>query len=83
MAEKTNISICLGSSCFAHGNNINLKFIQDYLKENNLNADVDFKGQFCSGLCGEGPIVTINDEVYKGVDKIKLAEILDKTFKHQ
>ena len=62
-------------------NNVNLKFIQEYLKENNLNADVKFTGQLCSGLCGEGPIVTINNKVYKGVDKIKLAEILDKTFK--
>ncbi len=81
MAGKTNITICLGSSCFAHGNNVNLKIIQEYLKENNLNADVKFTGQLCSGLCGEGPIVTINNKVYKGVDKIKLAEILDKTFK--
>jgi NADH:ubiquinone oxidoreductase subunit E len=32
MEEKINITICLGSSCFARGNNKNLEFVQEYLK---------------------------------------------------
>ena len=36
MEDKKEIVICLGSSCFARGNNKNLEFIQEYLKVNNL-----------------------------------------------
>ena len=30
------IKICMGSSCFARGNDQNLEFIEKYIKENNL-----------------------------------------------
>ena len=30
------IKICMGSACFARGNADNLRFIEDYIKENNL-----------------------------------------------
>ncbi len=82
MEEKIEITICLGSSCFARGNSSNLKFIQDYLKQNNLTDKVTFKGQLCSKLCNEGPIIIINGTVYKKVNKIVLEDILDKTFKN-
>lgn len=81
MEGKIEITICLGSSCFARGNNSNLKFIQEYLKQNNLMDKVTFKGQLCSKLCNEGPIIIIDNTVYKQVNKIVLEDILDKTFK--
>ena len=45
MEDKKEIVICLGSSCFARGNNKNLEFIQEYLKVNNLKGKITFKGQ--------------------------------------
>ncbi|MBQ9254487.1 MAG: (2Fe-2S) ferredoxin domain-containing protein [Bacteroidales bacterium] len=83
MEEKVNITICLGSSCFAHGNNVNLKFIKDYLKDNNLMDKVNFKGELCNKLCNEGPVVVIDNVTYKGINKMQLEQVLDKTFKHQ
>jgi NADH:ubiquinone oxidoreductase subunit E len=80
MEEKINITICLGSSCFARGNNKNLEFVQEYLKENNLTDKVNFKGQLCSKLCNEGPVIIINNKTYKEVNKAKLIEILNSTF---
>ncbi|MBQ7984825.1 MAG: NAD(P)H-dependent oxidoreductase subunit E [Bacteroidales bacterium] len=80
MAEKKEITICLGSSCFARGNNNNLKFIQEYLKQRNLMDIVNFKGKLCSKLCNEGPVIIIDGQVYKEVNRIKLEDILDKTF---
>ena len=32
------IKICMGSSCFARGNNENLEIIETFIKENNLEA---------------------------------------------
>ncbi|MBP3254261.1 MAG: NAD(P)H-dependent oxidoreductase subunit E [Bacteroidales bacterium] len=80
MAEKKEITICLGSSCFARGNNNNLKFIQEYLKQRNLMDSVNFKGKLCSKLCNEGPVIIIDGQVYKEVNRIKLEDILDKAF---
>ncbi|MCH3924491.1 MAG: (2Fe-2S) ferredoxin domain-containing protein [Bacteroidales bacterium] len=80
MEKKIDITICLGSSCFARGNNKNLEFVQEYLKENNLTDKVNFKGQLCSKLCNEGPVIIIDGQVYKEVNKVKLMEILNKTF---
>jgi NADH:ubiquinone oxidoreductase subunit E len=52
MEEKKEIVICLGSSCFARGNNKNLEFIQEYLKVNDLKAKITFKAadRFASGI---------------------------------
>ena len=33
---KRKIVICMGSSCFARGNEENLRVIEDFLKSNNL-----------------------------------------------
>ena len=80
MEEKREIVICLGSSCFARGNNKNLEFIQEYLKVNNLKARITFKGQLCSQQCSKGPVVIIDGEMYTDVNKTKLMEILNTKF---
>ncbi|MEE0917349.1 MAG: (2Fe-2S) ferredoxin domain-containing protein [Bacteroidales bacterium] len=80
MEEKREIVICLGSSCFARGNNKNLEFIQEYLKVNNLKAKITFKGQLCSQQCSKGPVVIIDGEMYTDVNKTKLMEILNTKF---
>ena len=40
----TEIKICMGSSCFARGNADNLEFIEKYIKDNNLEADIEVYG---------------------------------------
>ncbi|HIW86686.1 MAG TPA: (2Fe-2S) ferredoxin domain-containing protein [Candidatus Onthomorpha intestinigallinarum] len=80
MEEKKEIIICLGSSCFARGNNKNLEFIQEYLKVNNLKSKITFKGQLCSQQCSKGPVVIIDGEMFTEVNKTKLMEILNLKF---
>ena len=80
MEEKREIVICLGSSCFARGNNKNLEFIQEYLKVNNLKAKITFKVQLSSQQCSKGPVVIIDGEMYPDVNKTKLMEILNTKF---
>lgn len=76
--SKLNISVCMGSSCFARGNSSNLEFIENYIKENKLEAEIDLSGSRCEGKCVSGPNMIINGVEYTEVDEDKLKEILDK-----
>jgi NADH:ubiquinone oxidoreductase subunit E len=75
---KTEITICLGSSCFSRGNGKNLELIQEYIKTKGLEAEVNFKGQLCTENCYRGPMLIINSQSYYEVTKNKLIEILEK-----
>lgn len=74
--SKLNITVCMGSSCFARGNAQNLEFIENYIKENGLEAEIELSGARCEGKCATGPNVTINGSEYNEVDEDKLKEIL-------
>ena len=79
---KPKISICLGSSCFARGNERNLEILEKFLEEHGLKdeTDVELEGCLCKGKCTEGPIITIDGTVYTGVSGGLLLDILQKTF---
>lgn len=79
MSKK--IQVCMGSSCFARGNNKNLQVITKYLKDNNLEAEIELSGLRCCNLCSKGPNLTIDGKEYDNVDTGTLIDILDKTFK--
>ncbi len=81
MNNKTEVVICLGSSCFARGNKVTLKEIEKYLKDNNLLDKVFFHGGHCFGKCAEGPVVKIDDEIHTGVTEISIIDILNNKFK--
>lgn len=74
---KTEIIICMGSSCFARGNKKTVSIIQDFLRKNNLYDQVFLKGNHCFGKCNAGPIIKINDKIYEGVTNEKIIEILE------
>lgn len=75
---KLNITVCMGSSCFARGNQQNLAFLEEYIKENNLDAEIELEGSRCENKCASGPNVFINGVQYTEVDIEKLKEILSK-----
>lgn len=75
---KTDITICLGSSCFSRGNGKNLEIVQEFIKNKGLEASINFKGQLCSENCSRGPMLIINDKSYYEVTKSKLIDILEK-----
>lgn len=77
---KPEIIICMGSSCFARGNEANLDVIENWLKVNGLKDEVDVKLGccLCQGECGDGPNVTVNGKKYHGVDKGIMLDILRK-----
>ena len=77
MSEKINITVCLGSACFARGNEDHLEYIEDYIERYNLDAKVEIAGSRCEGKCADGPNIIINGKVYNNMTAVKLKEILD------
>jgi len=80
MSDKKDITICLGSSCFSRGNGKTLQTVKEFLDEKNLNDLVFFHGELCTGNCSTGPILKIEDELYKDVDSEGAIDILKKVF---
>jgi len=80
MSSKIEVTIFLGSSCFARGNKNTLRIISQFIKDHNLQDKVHFHGVHCFGKCAEGPILKVGDALHTGVDEIKAIEILRDTF---
>lgn len=78
---KKEIVICLGSSCFARGNKQTVQLIKQYLKTNQLEDQVFFHGNHCTGNCTDGPIVKIDGKEYRNVSPDNITYILDNLFK--
>ena len=77
---KPKIVICLGSSCFARGNEENIKVVEDYLTRNSYQDEVDvgLSGTLCQGKCADGPNVIINGEFYSKIDPGVMLDLLKK-----
>ena len=76
--DKINIVVCMGSSCFARGNQENLAFLESYIEKNNLNADIELVGTRCENKCAKGPNIVINGVEYNEVTAEKLENILSE-----
>jgi NADH:ubiquinone oxidoreductase subunit E len=75
------VKVCMGSSCFARGNLENLNFLETYIKENNLDAQVELVGALCSEQCSTGPNIYIDEVLYSEIDEDKLKELLPNVLK--
>ena len=74
---KHEIKICMGSSCFARGNDKNLNFIENYITEKGLDAEIELLGSRCENKCATGPNIMIDGQYYNEVDEGKLQLIMD------
>ncbi len=70
------ITVCMGSSCFARGNMENLEFIEEYIKNNKLDAQIELAGSRCEGDCAKGPNIIIDGKEYNNITINDLEEIL-------
>ena len=73
----TEIKICMGSACFAKGNQDNLEYIKEYIEENSLDAQIQISGALCENKCDMGPRIIINDVEYTNVTREMLKDILE------
>ncbi len=73
------ITVCMGSACFARGNSENLEFIEQYIKENNIEAEIELSGSRCEGKCSIGPNILVDGKEYHNVTK----EVIEKILKNE
>ncbi len=75
-----NVTICMGSSCFARGNSRNLEAVRAWLAAHGHEAEVTLKGCRCGGKCGDGPNVWINETCHSGVTPEGVPALLAEAF---
>lgn len=80
MKTTIEIRICLGSSCFARGNDRVLEIMKAYIEEHHLKAEIDFRGHLCAGNCNKGPVVSIAGKTYYQVYPEMIESLLDSHF---
>ena len=82
MSSRPKITICMGSSCFARGNEKNVEFCEGFLAERGLRDEVDVElgASLCTGNCAQGPVVVVIGRVYTHVDRGVMKDILDGLF---
>jgi NADH:ubiquinone oxidoreductase subunit E len=60
--KPIDIELCMGSACFARGNNDTAISIENYIKKHGLDKKVTVRGALCEGNCLKGPNMKINGE---------------------
>ena len=64
------VQVCVGSSCHLRCAPEIVDMLQKSVDENSLDGEVILMGGFCAGKCNpRGVTVTVNDEVYPGINK--------------
>ena len=72
------IKVCMGSACFAKGNQENLECIKGYIEANGLEADVSIVGALCENKCEKGPRIIVDGIEYTNVSRENILGILNK-----
>lgn len=80
--SRPKITICMGSSCFARGNEKNVAFCEEFLSARGLRDDIDVElgASLCTGNCAQGPVVIVDGKTYTNVDRGVMKDILERTF---
>ncbi len=58
------VTICIGSACHLKGSREIIETLQELVKVNGLQRQVELNGSFCSGNCDYGVCVTVEGELY-------------------
>jgi NADH:ubiquinone oxidoreductase subunit E len=76
--KQLNIVVCMGSACFARGNNKNLAYLEKLQKENVLDINLELCGNRCENKCAIGPNIIINGKTYNKVTLKDLEYIISE-----
>lgn len=77
MKPKIEVTLCMGSSCFARGNNLLLDTLEQILEARGWRDAVTIAGQRCEDRCSSGPNIRIDGELYHGLDEGALLDLLE------
>lgn len=80
--SRPSVTLCMGSSCFARGNEKNLALCENFLAARGLRDEVDLVlgASLCTGNCADGPVVIVDGKTYKHVDEGVMNDILTGLF---
>ncbi len=81
MLRKRKIVICLGSSCFARGNQDLIPMIRRYIARKQIEDKVNFKGDHCFNHCSLGPNMMIGDKLFHHITTENIESMLDDGLK--
>ena len=77
MSDTIDIAICMGSSCFARGNNVRLEALEDLVRARSWEGRVILSGLRCENRCSAGPNLKIDGELYQDLDVETLIDIVE------
>ena len=72
------ITVCMGSSCFGKGNQINAEAVTRFIEEHKLEDKIEVAGCLCSNHCAKGPNILINDKLISGVSEQSIGAVIAK-----
>ena len=72
------IKICMGSSCYARGNDENIETLENYINEHKEDSKIELIGLRCTNKCEKGPIIIINGKEYCNISYLELKKILEE-----
>ena len=76
MLKKLPVILCLGSSCFARGNQELITIIRKFIVRHQLEDKVEFKGDHCFHDCSDGPNMMIGARLFQHLDTNNIEEFL-------
>lgn len=74
------IKVCVGSACHLKGSYDVIEELQKYIKNNNLEDDLQLKASFCLGQCTKDVSIMIDDSL-ETVNKNNVIEKIEKRVK--
>ena len=78
-----HITICMGSSCFARGNNRNIEVLKDLAANSPHGVHCRLNGRLCGGQCTLGPNLVIEGESCHGIDPVGVLGLVNRRFAHE
>lgn len=76
--KTIEVTICLGSSCFARGNSENLAILKSFESAHQGKIRLQLTGSLCQDRCKLGPNLTVDGQSYSGLGADQLRELLQK-----
>jgi NADH:ubiquinone oxidoreductase subunit E len=71
-----HITICMGSSCFARGNNRNIEVLKELADHSPPGVRCCLSGRLCEGQCTLGPNLVIEGKMHHGIDPVSVMTLV-------
>jgi NADH:ubiquinone oxidoreductase subunit E len=75
-----HITICMGSSCFARGNNRNIEVLKELAINSPPGVRCCLSGRLCEGQCTLGPNLVIEGKMHHGIDPVGVMSLVGPQF---